>query len=663
MALTAEAFNVNSTNATPDDIAKLNLALSYLAKSETGAALMQQAADQGVTISINHVGDDSYDAGVISWDPKSPTVVISNPSGGSTFVPGESLAVGVQSAALGLVHEAAHATDPDLAIHLETPNFNYQNAAEELATLKENIVAADLGEPARYNHGGIPFVGTGPDPTEHTTVAPTGDMIWVTVDEAGNTTPQGTYELGTFPLVPPMGGGSGSGPVIVIGPDVTVPIDGYLTISTPTTSAIPYISIDPLTASASPGIYVSAGSMISTLPGGDFKISNFDISGVLQSEQEVFVAGNSLLKYYDTHNTHPWTELDVSEDATGNPTGVQVVLTPAAAAAGSVGQVLGSAIGHALAPNNPFVQLAAGTVVGAIGQQLSQAIAQGGLSFDGSGMSIAGVFQGFNVTLENAASGSVASFLTAEIGTALGLQGWGGQLFDAAVGGYTGSILSQAVQIGLGNVVGDIHWDVALNSSAINIAGAVGSILAHQLVTAHTQAGAIGGQLVGAIGSIVGLSVGQALGLSLDFILPGVGSLIGTILGTWLGDLFAPDPAHPYSESTIDPSTYSYSGHVFYVGGNGSSAVSNAMADTAASVVNAYLTAVGGVALASSKQLHIGYQTANAGALAAVGRFRFERRDRRKSSRIPFRTRSGRRTLRGFPVSPKRMISTQVKCA
>jgi RTX calcium-binding nonapeptide repeat (4 copies)/Cadherin domain/Haemolysin-type calcium binding protein related domain len=353
--------------------------------------------------------------------------------------------------------------------------------------------------------------------------------------------------------------------------------------------------------------------MISTLPGGDFKISNFDISGVLQSEQEVFVAGNSLLKYYDTHNTHPWTELDVSEDATGNPTGVQVVLTPAAAAAGSVGQVLGSAIGHALAPNNPFVQLAAGTVVGAIGQQLSQAIAQGGLSFDGSGMSIANVFQGFNVTLENVASGSIASFLTAEIGTALGLSGWGGQLFDAAVGGYTGSILSQAVQIGLGNVVGDINWDAALSSSEINIAGAVGSILAHQLVTAHTQAGAIGGQLVGAIGSIIGVSIGQALGLSLDFILPGVGSLIGTILGTWIGDLFAPDPAHPYAESTIDPSTYSYSGHVFYVGGGGNSATSNAMADTAGSVVNAYLTAVGGVALAQSEQIHIGYQTTNPG--------------------------------------------------
>jgi hypothetical protein len=36
MTLTAATFDVNSTNATPDEIAKLNLALSYLAKSETG---------------------------------------------------------------------------------------------------------------------------------------------------------------------------------------------------------------------------------------------------------------------------------------------------------------------------------------------------------------------------------------------------------------------------------------------------------------------------------------------------------------------------------------------------------------------------------------------------------------------------------------------------
>jgi hypothetical protein len=103
-------------------------------------------------------------------------------------------------------------------------------------------------------------------------------------------------------------------------------------------------------------------------------LTTVTLDGKIISQQEIFDSLNQQLKEFDTGN-HPWTELDVSEDATGNPTGVQVALDPAVAAAGSVGQVLGSAIGHALAPNNPFVQLAAGTVVGAIGQQLSQAIA------------------------------------------------------------------------------------------------------------------------------------------------------------------------------------------------------------------------------------------------------------------------------------------------
>jgi uncharacterized membrane protein YeaQ/YmgE (transglycosylase-associated protein family) len=204
----------------------------------------------------------------------------------------------------------------------------------------------------------------------------------------------------------------------------------------------------------------------------------------------------------------------------------------------------------------------------------------------------------------------------------------------------------------------DGTWSQALGSFETSIAGAVGSILAHQLVTAHTEAGALGGQLLGAVGSIVGVSIGQALGISLNIILPGIGSLLGTIVGTLLGDAFAPDPKHPMAESTIDPSTYSYGGHIYYVGDGGNSATSNAMADAASSVVNAYLTSVNGVALAYSEQLHITYQSANPGI-----RFRSERGDRRKLLRISFRARSGRRILRRFPARPKQVTSLQAKCA
>jgi hypothetical protein len=207
-------------------------------------------------------------------------------------------------------------------------------------------------------------------------------------------------------------------------------------------------------------------------------------------------------------------------------TGAQATLDPAVAAAGSIGQVFGSAIGRALAPNNPFVQLAAGTVAGAIGQAFGQVL-MSSLNENLSKVAVGDVFTNFGVSVAGAAASSVASYLTAELGIAIGLTGYGAQLFNAAVGGYAGSVLNQVVRDGLGSI-NSATWSSALNSAEVSIAGALGSILAHQIVTAHSQAGAIGGQLIGAVGRIIGATIGQSLGLALGVILPGVGSLIGT---------------------------------------------------------------------------------------------------------------------------------------
>ena len=58
------------------------------------------------------------------------------------------------------------------------------------------------------------------------------------------------------------------------------------------------------------------------------------------------------------------------------------------------------------------------------------------------GRAIAGNNQ-FAQLAAGAALGSLASLLTAELGTALHLNGYGAQLFDAAVGSYAGSVLSR----------------------------------------------------------------------------------------------------------------------------------------------------------------------------------------------------------------------------
>ncbi|WP_375415514.1 hypothetical protein [uncultured Bradyrhizobium sp.] len=108
------------------------------------------------------------------------------------------------------------------------------------------------------------------------------------------------------------------------------------------------------------------------------------------------------IKQFDPNNTHPYDELDIDEDSSGHITAAKPRIDgqPASADFSAVGQVLGSALGRALAPNNPFVQLSAGTVIGAAGQRLAQAFA-GSLATDGATVDLSGAFANFKFAMHD----------------------------------------------------------------------------------------------------------------------------------------------------------------------------------------------------------------------------------------------------------------------
>jgi hypothetical protein len=344
-----------------------------------------------------------------------------------------------------------------------------------------------------------------------------------------------------------------------------------------------------------------------------------DTDGVLQSQQDVFANGTAAIKYLDTRNTHPYNELDIDEDATGKPTAVQMKFDGqpnTTADFSAVGQVLGSALGRALAPNNQFVQLAAGTVVGAIGQKLAQAFAAS-LTTNGSKFDPASVFADFNVSLAGAGASSVASFLVAELGTALNFKGFGAQLFDAAAGGFAGSVASQiatkmaATGATFEAAIGTLDFAAAATNAAYGVTGLFGSFLGNELAPAQTHEGAVGGQLLGAVGSAIGITaaIANLLGSALNFLLPGVGSLLGTILGTLIGDAFGSVP-HPAATDLLDQQGTLYAATNYQVSASdgGDYSAPDQMAVPALAIINAYLSAVKGAALDHSKQVTLGYQ-------------------------------------------------------
>ena len=372
--------------------------------------------------------------------------------------------------------------------------------------------------------------------------------------------------------------------------------------------------------------------------GGSSGQRTYDANGVLTSETFTASNGSSLTRSYvngvetavvyrDKYGTQQTATSDAVSSSFGSNAGQSIegglakssmaglftsLVTSLAKNPGgagqSLGQFLGSAIGRALAGDNQFVQVATATVGAAIGKTLSDTLT-GNLYKDLSSVGIDATFAQFGINLAGAAAGTVASYLTAELGTALGLSGYGAQLFNASVGAFAGSVLNQVVLNGVG-VLNGIQWGAVFQNTATSIGGAIGGILANQLLHAETQQGVIGGQILGAIGSLVGTLVGSGLGLVLNFVLPGIGAFLGTLLGTWLGDLFGGGEQHPTAVDYVAVnSSGAYGTAIQWQREGGDPNISHQMGAAVSNTVNAYLAFVNGVGIGQSSSYILGYQT------------------------------------------------------
>ena len=327
------------------------------------------------------------------------------------------------------------------------------------------------------------------------------------------------------------------------------------------------------------------------------QIPSGGLRGDLEKDGEVVATG-----YKDVNNAFAWSDFQYSKGPDGKVTAVQVTLDPNVLAAGmSVGQIFGSALGGALGGNSLVGNLAAGAIGGLIGQKFVQVLATS-MTTDLSTISLNDVFAGQGISVANAGIGAISSFLTAELGHALKIDGFDGQLFDTAVSGFTTSLLSQVTDkmargsLDFAGAIAAMDWSQAVTGAIdvaqIDLGNALGGYLGHELVPAQTREGAIGGQLFGAIGG---------------FILPGgLGSLIGTIIGTLIFNHFGTQPS-PGAVDLLDQAGYLY-GHSQYQSSDGGGyGVSDTMAQAADDIVNAYLHAVGGAALDHRKQVTLGY--------------------------------------------------------
>lgn len=267
---------------------------------------------------------------------------------------------------------------------------------------------------------------------------------------------------------------------------------------------------------------------------------------------------------------------------------------------GDLGSILGSTLGSYLGGKHTIVRNISSEFFSSIGAEFGKAASAGlataaddfsellGDAFD----SVAGnLSQTFQDSIRNGSIGTISSFLTMEVGGALGLEGFGAELFSAAGNTLTSAAIDNAVSgvhvfsgltpdnlFGVATDAGGAVQGVGLLSSAIG--SFLGAKLGSLVVTPTTQAGILLSSIGSAVGSTVaigalgsGIASGTFIGTAASaviaqfgkvlgsIIVPGVGAFVGFVLGTIIGNLFGskpPPPPEADAETILDFTTGYY---------------------------------------------------------------------------------------------------------
>jgi len=286
-----------------------------------------------------------------------------------------------------------------------------------------------------------------------------------------------------------------------------------------------------------------------------------------------------------------------------------------------IGEIFGSTIGTAIVGENQFAQIAAGSVLAAVlgnvGQAIDALIHNAGRDvYETAQLDVMGAvkysFASFGKDLFNQVKsqgiGAISGFLASELGEAIGVGGgFGGQLFNTVASKSVGHLVTTAAaNIANGApVFHNLLNEALLGNLVSGIGSFVGGYLGREVVTAETQAGAIGGSIGSAIGATIGtgiaaatgIGIATAFGLALNFALPGIGAFVGVILGTLIGDLFGEERKKP--KANADATLYFADGH-FYAGysdrkHDGNVQFARAMNERARVLINGYIDLIGGL--------------------------------------------------------------------
>ncbi len=300
----------------------------------------------------------------------------------------------------------------------------------------------------------------------------------------------------------------------------------------------------------------------------------------------------------------------------------QIARAERAGRAAQIGDIIGSSLGNALAGDGVAKGIIYSSLLGEIGERLGAAIGFGGSAEAHMGAVVAGGLGQFGSEVAaragQSAIGTISSWLSLELGEALGLKGFGAELFTSAGSTVTSHVIGNLLNVNFGvdrvfygMRLGDITEGFA--GADFNLTSALGSALGafigaklgamvvnpqtHATVTLSSIGSAVGAYYaVAQIGtSVFGTSrLASVLG---NMILPGIGAFVGFVLGALVGNLFGrKKPKIPTANAEV---YLDYTSDKFQLGASSAANGGNLglvrnMAESARDTLNGFLSVLAG---------------------------------------------------------------------
>ncbi len=292
--------------------------------------------------------------------------------------------------------------------------------------------------------------------------------------------------------------------------------------------------------------------------------------------------------------------------------------------AGNMGGALGATLGSYFAQGDTFKGMAYSSLLGELGERLALSLT-GGTTLEaalpGARQGAIGSF-GSDVwtRMENAAVGTVSSLLTMELGQALGIEGFGAELFNVVGSTVVEQAFSNILQPGgLANLWNGLHPSEIFTASGAGalLASSIGAFLGAKLgalvVSPQTQAGVALSSLGSTAGAMLGFaayegyllmsSIAAAMtggaGASFSFLAAtawtGVGAFVGFVLGALIGNLFGkkkPKIPSANAETVLQIPYARYELGMVTVVNNGNRTLVTSMATAARDTLNGLISMV-----------------------------------------------------------------------